>query len=60
MTKYQPRITKEADGGFYALVVRIDSNDDMNEYVCHGFGKHYKSEKMALKYANKYITRMGG
>jgi len=60
MTKYEPRISKEADGGFYAIVVRIDSNDCMNEYLCHGFGKHYKTKKMALKQANKYIERIGG
>lgn len=56
MSKYEPRLSKDSSGDIYALVVRIDK--DGSENVCHGFGKHYKTEKGALRGANKYIKKM--
>lgn len=56
MSKYEPRITKQ-DDSFYALVVRIDRDGEEN--VLHGFSGFYKTEKSALRYANKFIAKLG-
>ena len=58
MSKYQPRITKDGTGEFYALVVRIDSDGEEN--VCHGFRGHYKTSKGADRACARFIAKMGG
>ena len=55
MNNYQPRITKNNESDFYALVVRIE--EDGYEVVQRGFGNYYKTEKSALRYANKFIQK---
>ncbi len=56
MSKHEPRISKNADGEFYALVVRIDR--DGEESVIHGYrGRHFKTEKAALKSTTNYINK---
>ena len=57
MSNYQPRINKNADGEFYALIVRVDY--DGEEQVIHGYkGRHFKSLKAAEKSTNNYIAKM--
>lgn len=55
MSKYEPRITQDGTGEFYALVVRVDY--DGSENVCHGFSGYYKTKKSALRYANQFIAK---
>ena len=56
MSKYEARIRK-SDGSFYALVVRIDRDGEEN--VTHGYkGRHFKTEKAAIKSTNKFINEM--
>jgi hypothetical protein len=44
MSNYQARITKTADGSFYALIVRIDRDGEEN--VIHGYkGRHFATVK---------------
>ena len=46
MSNYQARITKTADGSFYALIVRIDRDGEEN--VIHGYkGRHFATVKAA-------------
>lgn len=53
---YTPNITKNSDGSFYALVVRVDY--DGERQVVHGFSRHFKTEKGALKSVNAFITKL--
>lgn len=55
---YQPNITRNANGHFYALVVRIDH--DGAQHVCRGFkGRHFVSRIAAEKAAAAYIEKNG-
>lgn len=57
MSRYVPNITRNADGLFYALVVRIDR--DGEQQVCHGFkGRHFASLKAAEKSTAAYIAKV--
>jgi len=57
MSNYQPRITKNADGSFYALVVRIDRNGEEN--VIHGYnGRHFATITAAQKSTAAYIAKV--
>jgi hypothetical protein len=57
MSLHQPRITQNADGEFYALIVRIDR--DGQENVIHGYkGKHFKTLKAAQKSTQNYIDKL--
>ena len=53
---YTPNITKNSDGSFYALVIRIDNDGERN--VVHGFSRHFKTEKRASKSANAFIAKL--
>tara|TARA_Y100000593_G_scaffold80174_1_gene149558 strand:+ start:2854 stop:3120 length:267 start_codon:yes stop_codon:yes gene_type:complete len=54
--RYQPRISKDADGSFYALIVRVDY--DGCEEVIYGYdGRHFKTLKAATKSTTNYITK---
>jgi demethoxyubiquinone hydroxylase (CLK1/Coq7/Cat5 family) len=56
MSNYQPAITKNNDGSFFALVIRIDADGEEN--VIHGYkGRHFKTEKAALKSTNTHIAK---
>lgn len=53
---YQPKISKNSEGSFYALIVRIDNDGETN--VIHGYkGRHFKTEKAAIKSTNAYIAK---
>ena len=54
-SRYQPRFSSEADGGIYAVIVRVDQ--DGSENVIHGFSRHYRSLKIAEHQADHYITK---
>lgn len=52
---YKPSITKNKDGSFYALVVRVDA--DGTETVCRfPAGKHFKTEKGAIRFTTRHIN----
>jgi len=56
MNRYQPRITKDANGSFYALIVRVDH--DGYENVIHGYkGRHFAGMKAAEKSTIGYINK---
>ena len=56
MSNYQPAITKDASGDFYALIVRVDSNGD--ERVIHGYrGRYFKTLKAAERSTAKHIEK---
>ena len=56
MSNYQPRISKSADGSFYALIVRVDR--DGEEQVIHGYrGRHFASLKAAQKSTAAHIAK---
>jgi len=56
MSKYEPRITKDGTGEFFALIVRIDR--DGQENVIHGYnGRHFKTLKAAQRSTEKYIAK---
>ena len=57
MSKHEARITEDADGRFYALIVRIDR--DGQENVIHGYtGRHFATRKNAERSTSKYIAAM--
>jgi hypothetical protein len=56
MSKYQANITKNNEGSFYALVVRIDS-DGYQNVIGHYQGRYFKTEKAAIKSTSNYISK---
>ncbi len=57
MSKYEAKITKTADGSFYALIVRIDKDGEQN--VIHGYkGRHFASIKAAEKSTSAYLAKI--
>jgi hypothetical protein len=56
MSKYQANITKNNEGSFYALVVRVDS-DGYQNVIGHYQGRHFKTEKAAIKSTSNYIAK---
>jgi len=53
---YTPAITKNSEGSFYALIVRVDNDGEKN--VIHSYkGRHFKTEKAALRSTSKYISK---
>jgi len=59
MSKYQANITKNNEGSFYALVVRVDSDGQKN-VIAHYTGRHFKTEKAAIKSTSNYISKFCG
>lgn len=57
MSSYQPRITKNADNSFYAIVVRIDK-DGYENVLNHYKGRHFSTLKAAEKSTNNYISKI--
>lgn len=56
MSNYKPVIRKNNDDSFYALIVRVDRDGEEN--VIRGYsGRHFKTEKAALKSTNNYIAK---
>ena len=59
MSKYEPRITCDATGSFYALIVRIDHDGETS--VIHGYkGRYFSSMKAAIKSTSTYIAKILG
>ena len=57
MSNYQARITKTADGSFYALIVRIDRDGEEN--VIHGYkGRHFATLKAAEKSTANHLAKI--
>lgn len=58
MSKYQANITKNADGAFYALIVRVDM--DGQTQVIHGYkGRNFSTLKAAEKSTSAYLAKIG-
>jgi len=56
MSNYQAAISKDSEGSFYALVVRIES--DGYKVVCYGYkGRHFKTEAAAIRSTSNYIAK---
>jgi hypothetical protein len=56
---YQANITKNKDGSFYALVVRVD-DDGYRAVIAHYAGRYFKSLKAAEKSTSNYIAKFCG
>ena len=57
MSQYEARISKNVDGEFYALIVRIDRDGQAS--VIHGYkGRHFATMKAAKKSTDAYISKM--
>jgi len=56
MSNYQPRIHKNAEGDFFALIVRVDR--DGEESVVIGYSRHFKTLAAAEKSTAKFIARI--
>jgi hypothetical protein len=55
---YQSNISKNSEGCFYALIVRIDKDGESN--VINSYkGRSFKSEKAAIKSTSSFIAKMG-
>ena len=54
---YKSDITKDASGGYYALVVCIE--DDGYKRVLSSYkGRYFKTEKAAIKSTTNYINKI--
>lgn len=57
MSNYQARITKNSEGSFFALIVRIDR--DGQENVIHGYkARHFSTMKAAQKSTAAYLSKI--
>jgi len=57
MSNYKAKISDNGDGSFYALIVRIDRDDQ--EQVIRGYdGRFFKSIKAAEKSTAAYIAKI--
>lgn len=57
-THYAPRITRNADGRFFTLIVRVDP--DGEESVIHGYaGRHFATLAAAERSTAKHIAKHG-
>ena len=55
---YKSAISKDAENMYYALVVRVDE-EDQEEYVCRSYnGRYFKTEKAAIKSTNAHIAKL--
>ena len=53
---YKANISKNSEGSFFALIVRIDSDGESN--VIHGYAsRHFKTEKAAIKSTSNHIAK---
>ena len=56
MSDYKASIKKNSEGSFHALIVRIDYDGETS--VIHGYeGRHFKTEKAAIRSTDKYIAK---
>tara|TARA_R110000851_G_scaffold318716_1_gene482713 strand:- start:260 stop:430 length:171 start_codon:yes stop_codon:yes gene_type:complete len=53
---YQANISKNAEGSFFALIVRVD-NDGERSVVNDYNGRHFKTEKAAIKSTSNYLAK---
>ena len=56
MSVYKAIITKNSEGSFHALVVRVDE-DGRNNVINHYPGNHFKTEKGAIRSTSNYISK---
>ena len=56
MSKYQAKISKDAEGTFYAMIVRVDA-DGYQQVINHYSARHFKTEKAAIKSTSNYIAK---
>lgn len=57
MNRYQARIHASSNGGFYAFIVRVDSDGQSN--VIHGYkGRHFATRAGAEKSTSAYIAKV--
>lgn len=56
MSNHIAKISKNNEGSFYALIVRVDYDGEEN--VIHGYtGRHFKTRKAAERSTSNYITK---
>ena len=55
MNNYNAVITKDGEGAFYALVVRIE-RDGEKVVIGHYKGRHFKTEAAAVRSTTKYMN----
>jgi len=56
MSNYKAKITRDSEGRFFALVVRVDFDGQesvTNDYQC----RHFKTEAAALRSTDRYIAK---
>jgi len=56
MSNYRASISRNGEGSFFALVVRIESDGQavvVNDYQ----GRHFKTQSAALRSTTKYIAK---
>jgi len=56
MSNYQANISKNAEGSFYALIVRIDRDGESN-VIHHYKGRHFKTLKAAERSTSNYLAK---
>ena len=55
---YKANITKQAEGSFYALIVRIDKDSDYENVIHNYKGRTFKTKKAAIKSTNNYLAKL--
>mgnify|MGYP003633613835 FL=1 len=53
---YKANITKNNEGTYYALVIRVDA-DGYQNVIAHYAGRFFKTEKAAIKSTSNYISK---
>lgn len=53
---YKASISKNSEGSFYALIVRVDRDGETN-VIHHYKGRHFKTEKAAIKSTAAYLAK---
>jgi len=56
MSTYKAVISKDNEGSFYALIVRVDRDGESN-VIHHYKGRHFKTEKAAIKSTSNYLAK---
>lgn len=57
MNRYKVEITGSPERGFYALIVRVDRDGQLN--VIHGYkGRHFATLQAATKSTSTYIDKL--
>ncbi|MCT2531055.1 hypothetical protein N2382_09310 [SAR92 clade bacterium H921] len=56
MSNHQAAISKDSDGSFYALIVRIE-RDGYKTVIHHYKGRHFKTEAAAVRSTSNYLAK---